>query len=257
MEFLDMNESTKEKEISAERKLQELLAGYLRKWKTIVVCVLLGAVVALCVSFFFITPTYQTSITIYVNNNRVAEDQEHFASSDLSASIYLVKAYMILVTNDTVLSRAATELNEEYSVEQLREAISTAQYEDTVMFTLSVTHTDPKEATRIANVMGKVIPEVAPTLIEASSAKALSTAKVPTSPFSPDYQKNALLGGVIGLALALVYITIMHLRDTRIKDENDLTEMFQIPILGRIPDMDGETATDGYGRSRQTETKEG
>ena len=252
-----MNESTKEKQANVELKLQELLAVYLRKWKAIVACALLGAVVALCVSFFFLTPTYRTSITIYVNNKRVTEDQEHFASSDLSASIYLVKAYMILATNDTVLSRAATELDEEYSVSQLRSAITTEQYENTVMFTLSVTHTNPKEAARIANVMGKVIPEVAPTLIEASSAKALSTAKVPTSPFSPNYQENAILGAAIGLVLVLVYLAIMHMRDTRIKDENDLTEMFQIPILGRIPDMDTETTSDGYGRSRQTETKEG
>lgn len=251
-----MNETTKEKQATVELKLQELLGVYLRKWKAIVACVLLGAVIALCFSFFFITPMYRTGITIYVSN-RVIENPEHVASSDLSASIYLVKAYMILATNDTVLSKAATELGEQYSVSQLRRAISTEQYENTVMFTLTVTHSNPKEAARIANALGKVIPEVAPTVIEASSAKTLSTAKVPTSPFSPNYQKNALLGGVIGLALALIYFAIMHLRDTRIKDENDLTEMFQIPILGRIPDMDAETATDGYGRSRQAETKEG
>ncbi|MBE6942224.1 MAG: hypothetical protein E7455_08085 [Ruminococcaceae bacterium] len=251
-----MNETTKEKQANVELKLQELLAVYLRKWKAIVACALLGAVVALCFSFFFLTPMYQTGITIYVNNkSQTTEDKVN--SSDLSASIYLVKAYMILATNDTVLSRAATELNEEYSVSQLRRAISTEQYENTVMFTLTVKHSNPKEAARIANALGKVIPEVAPTVIEASSAKTLSTAKVPTSPFSPDYQQNALLGGVIGLGLALVYFAIMYLRDTRVKDENDLTEMFQIPILGRIPDMDAETSTDGYGRSRQAETKEG
>lgn len=251
-----MNEFTKEKQTNVELKLQELLTVYLRKWKAIVACVLLGAVVALCFSFFFLTPMYQTGITIYVSN-RVTEDPEHVASSDLSASIYLVKAYMILATNDTVLSRAATELNEEYSVNQLRKAISTEQYENTVMFTLTVKHSNPKEAARIANVLGKVIPEVAPTVIDASSAKTLSTAKVPTSPYSPDYQQNAILGGVIGLGLALVYFALMHLRDTRVKDENDLTEIFQVPILGRIPDMDYETTTDGYGRSRKAEIKEG
>ena len=132
-----MNETTKEQESGVELRLHELLAFYLRKWKVIVACALLGVVLALCFSFFFITPMYRTSITIYVNNNNLTEDTgDKVSSADLSASIYLVKAYMILATNDTVLSRAATELNEEYSVSQLRNAISTEQFEDTVLFTL-------------------------------------------------------------------------------------------------------------------------
>ncbi len=255
-----MNESTKptiEKETGVELKLQELLTLYLQKWKAIVACVLLGVVIALSVTFFFMTPTYRTSITIYVNNNRMTDDKENLTSADLSASIHLVKAYMILATNDTVLERAATELNEEYSVGQLRRAISTEQMDDTVIFSLSVSHTDPKEAARIANVMAEVLPEVAPTVIDASSAKTIAYAQVPTSPYSPNYSRNALLGGLIGFALALVYFAIMHLRDTHIKDENDLTDMFQLPILGSIPDMDVEVSVGGYGRSQQGEAKEG
>lgn len=252
-----MNETTKEKETGVELRLQELLTVYLRKWKVIVACVLLGVVIALGLSYFFITPTYRTSITIYVSNNRMTEEKENLTSADLSASIYLVKAYMILATNDTVLTRAATELNEEYSVSQLRSAISTEQYESTVIFTLYVTHTDPEEAARIANVMAEVLPEVAPTVIDASSAKTIAEARVPTSPYSPDYQENALMGALISLVLALIYITILHLRDTHIKDENDLTDMFQLPILGSIPDMDIEVSVGGYGHSQQGETKEG
>lgn len=252
-----MNETTNEKETGVELRLQELLTLYMRKWKAIVACVLLGVVLALSFSFFFITPTYRTSITVYVNNNRMTDDKEYLSSADLSASIHLVKAYMILATNDTVLSRAATELNEEYSVSQLRNAISTEQMDETVIFSLSVTHTDPQEAARIANVMAEVLPEVGPTVIDASSAKTIATAKVPTSPYSPNYSRNALLGGLIGFVLALVYFAIMHLRDTHIKDENDLTEMFQLPILGSIPDMDVEISANGYGRAKQEETKEG
>ena len=250
-----MDKPINEKESGVELKLQELLTFYLRKWKAIVACVLLGVVIALSYTFFFVTPTYRTSITIYVSNT--TEDKVSLNSSDLSASIHLVKPYMILATNDTVLSQAATRLNEEYSVAQLRRAISTEQMDNTIIFSLSVTHKNPKEAARIANVMAEVLPEVGPTVIEASSAKTIATAKVPTSPFSPNYSKNALMGGLIAFALVLVYFSIMFLRDTHIKDENDLTDMFRLPILGSIPDMDMEISASGYGRSKQTEKEEG
>ena len=56
------------------------------------------------------------------------------------------------------------------------------------------------------------------------------------------------------MLLALVYVTIMFLKDTRIKDENDLTDMFNMPILGRIPDFnDSVTGT----RYAETESEGG
>ena len=67
-----------------------------------------------------------------------------------------------------------------------------------------------------------------------------------TSIYSPSYSRNVLLGALGGLLAAMIYVTIMSLRDTRIKDENDLADTFQLPILGRIPDFDGEFSGSAY-----------
>jgi capsular polysaccharide biosynthesis protein len=65
----------------------------------------------------------------------------------------------------------------------------------------------------------------------------IDSARVPTSSYYPNYTGNALLGAAIGLLLSVAYVTVLCLRDTHIKDENDLTDMFELPILGIIPDM--------------------
>ena len=242
-----MSEMVIERESNAELNVQELLIAYLRQWKAIVLCVILAAAIALGLTYYCVTPMYRTSISLYVNNTNIQDDKDHLSSGDLSASIYLVKGYMAVAKSDAVLGKAAAKLDNEYTVDQLRGSITAERVEDTVIFNLYVTRSDPEEAARIANVLAEVAPVEIPKVIEGSSARVVDTAKVPTSRYSPSYSRNTLLGAAGGLLLAIVYVTIMYLQDTRIKDENDLTDMFDLPILGRIPDLDKEASVKKYG----------
>lgn len=246
MRNLLMNETMNERMPGVELNVQELLLTYLRRWKLMALCMLVGMVAAFGITAFLITPMYQSQVTIYVNNNRVTEDKNYLSSSDLSASIHLVKGYMIVAKSDPVLEKAVAKLGEDYTVAELKRAVSTEQMEETVIFSLKVTHADPERAAKIASVMSEVIPVEGPSVIEGTSARLINTAKVPQNPSSPSYPTNLLLGAVAGILLAVAYVTVVFLKDTRIKDENDLTDMFELPILGRIPDLDGDFASSTY-----------
>jgi capsular polysaccharide biosynthesis protein len=201
------------------------------------------------------TPMYKASATIYVNNTSGVSDKENVTSSDVSASIYLVRSYIVLAKSDQVLEKVADRLGDEYTVASLYNAISTSQIDNTIIFSVHVSHKDPYEAERIANHLAEVLTnDVGPKVILGSHSRIIDTARVPTSPYSPDYSSNILTGAAAGFLLALVYVTIQFLKDTRIKDENDLTDMFNLPILGRIPDFnDAVTGT----RYAETETEGG
>lgn len=247
-----MNENMQEKEPTVELRIQDLLMSYLRQWKLIVLCVIITCTLAWGYTYFCMTPMYRASATIYINNSS-SEEQEGLSSADLTASIHLVKGYMILAKSESVLELAAAELNGDYTTAQLRGAISTSQINDTVILSLNVSHPNPEEAARIANVMAEVLPKQGPKVFVGSSASVVDTARIPSGYYSPDYSSNIVTGGVAGLLLAVVYITIMFLKDTRIKDENDLTDMFNLPILGRIPNFDDAVTGNRYTESDSEE----
>lgn len=241
-----MNEKINEKEAKVEFNIQELLEICLRRWKLLVVCVLIAAIVAFTYSVFCMIPMYRAGIKVYVNNRTVTEDKETTSSGDLSASIYLVKGYQLVTESDSVLQVVSEMLDGDYTINQLKSAITTQEEKDTVMFYLYVTLPDPVEAARVANAMAEAIPAEIPQIIHGTSAKVVDTAKIPTGRYSPSYTRNAILGAAAGLLAAVVYVTIVYLRDTRIKDENDLTDMYDIPILGRIPQFENDS-TGRYG----------
>ena len=244
-----MHETTNERMSGMDIHLQGLLLAYLRKWWIILICLVLGAAIAFGITYQFVTPMYQARISIYVNNNKSIEDKDYLSSADLSASQRLVNTYVSIAKSERVLEKIAENLNGEYTAQWLNSAISAKQLNDTEIFCIYVLHEDPVEAARIANTAADVAPVEIAELIEGTSARVIDSAKVPASRYSPSYSRMALLGGALGVLLAVVFLTIHYLSDTRIKDENDLTDMYPLPVLGRIPNFDIASFESSYGYS--------
>jgi len=250
-----MRENNEHQASAVEINLQGLILLYLRKWWAIVICFVLGVAMMFTYTKLFVTPMYRSSFSVYINNSRGTENANSLSSADLSASSWLVNGYMEITKKDHVLGAAAERLGG-YTASQLRGMVSTRKVESTQIFYVYVTHSVPAEAQRIVNAIADVIPTKGPEIVDASSAKVIDRAKLPTSPISPSYSKSVAIGGLLGVLLAMVFLTIGFLRDTRIRDEEELLMLFDLPVLGRIPDFEQESMTSTYEYVKKPAVKE-
>lgn len=245
-----MRDTAEERMSGVEIDLQELLLFFLRKWLVIVLCLLIGASAAMGFTWKFVTPMYQAEITIYVNNRRT-ENKEYLSNADLYAAKSLVNTYISIVKSDRVLDKVAESLTGQFTTDELYASIRAVQLNDTEIFCVKVLRDNPEDAALIANAVADVAPYEISDLIEGTSARVIDTAKVPTGRFSPSYSLVTVTGGLIGLVVAIVFLTVYYLTDTRIKDENDLTGLFNLPILGRIPDFGYTSSGNSYGYAKK------
>lgn len=245
-EITFMRENGEQRSAGVEIDLQELLMFYLRKWWMIILCAVLAGAIALGGTYFLMTPLYKASVSVYVNNNRESPEDGYVSYNDLSVSLRLVNTYINIITSDRVMDKVSAALNNEYTSNQLAGYLSAEQVENTEIFRLYVTHPDPEEAARIANVVAQIAPDEISKIIEGSSARVIDLAKVPTQKASPNYSTLTILGIVAGALVAIVFLTVRKLSDTRIKNEDDLAALFDMPILGRIPDLTQSGDADAY-----------
>ena len=221
-----------------EIDLRKLFLAYLHKWWVILLCAVVVGVGALFYTMKLVTPLYQANITVYVNNVRSGERIDYISGSNLQASQQLVNTYSNIIKSDTVLSKVAEEAGVDYTPDEMRKILTTKQVGETEMFNVYIVHPDPAEAAHIANAVATVAPAEIEGFVEGSSAKIIDYAKVPDKRFSPSYSRSAVLGAAVGGILALAYVTIRCLLDVRIKEEEDLTALFALPVLGQIPSFD-------------------
>lgn len=231
-----MNESNiNESRDVLEIDLWKLLLLYLRRWRLILLCGLAGAVIALVYTANFITPLYRASVTVYVNSVKASQQVDYISASNLATAQQLVNTYVNIIRSDTVLEKVVDSAGLEYTAAQIRCMMTAAQVDETELFTVYISHPNPEMAAKIANAVARVAPGEIEEFVEGSSTKIIDYAKVPTSRYTPSYRKNTLLGGVVGCFLAVLYVTLLYLLDVRIKSEEDLTQLFDLPMLGQIP----------------------
>lgn len=219
-----------------EIDLNEMLRLILKRAWIIVLCAVIVGASVLAYTVNFVTPQYQTSVTIYVNNNS-GKETAYISSADLAVALKLVSTYVNIIQSNTVLDKVIAEAGLLLETDQLRKMISTEVMGETEMFQVIVTTPNPQMSVELANAIAKVAPDVITEIIEGSSAKIIDYARLPKGPSSPNYLMSAVVGALVGAILAIAVILIQNMMDACVHNEEELEKICSIPVLGLIPDL--------------------
>ena len=209
-----------------------------RAWLVVLVMLLLGAI-AFSYAYFFITPTYQATAMMYVNNNSISSSvSEIISSSQLTAARGLLDTYITILKTRTTLELVIEEAGLSCSYAQLSSMISAGAVNETEIFSINVTSTDPEEAAIIANTIVKVLPDRISDIIEKANVRTVDEAVIPVSKAAPSLTKYAVIGMLIGAVITCAFIIILDMMDTTMRGEEYLTQNYpDIPVLAIVPDM--------------------
>ena len=72
--------------------------------------------------------------------------------------------------------------------------------------------------------------------LQTGNAEVVQPADVPTSPSSPKIVRNTVIGGLIGVLLALALALILDRVDRRVREPDELEDIFDLPIVGYVPE---------------------
>ena len=220
-----------------EVDLKEILRVCLRKIWLILLSALVVGVAVYLYTVFFVTPQYIAGASFYVNNSQQSGDSQKISSADLATSQRLVLTYVNIIKSDTVLEKVIAEAGLEMTPGQIRSIMTAESIDDTEMFRVRITHAKPWLAAKIVNAIADVAPAEISNILVGSTTKVVDRAKVPTSPSTPNRAQNAVIGALVGVVLAVAYVVIRTLMDVRIKSEEDLAQISEVPVLGLIPEF--------------------
>lgn len=71
--------------------------------------------------------------------------------------------------------------------------------------------------------------------LQTGGAELVQPASVPSSPSSPKTLRNVVLGFILGLLLGLGLAALLERIDRRVRSVEELEDLYEIPILARIP----------------------
>lgn len=205
-----------------------------KKFFIIFVGLLVGTI-ALLGSVFFIKPKYTSTTRIYVVSR---SSDTALTNQDLQAGSYLVNDYKEVITSSEVLSSVIDQEKLSMSAGQLSGEIAVNVPTDTRVISISVTDTDAQRACDIANTVREVAAEKIKAVTKVDDVTTLESATKPSHPSSPNVKKNAAIGALAGVFLAIVGILVAEVFDDRVRRPEDIEEVLGMTLLGVVPDVD-------------------
>jgi capsular polysaccharide biosynthesis protein len=158
------------------------------------------------------------------------------------------------------INEVIQESGVDYTYEELCGMISSAAVNSTEIFYVDVVSEDPKEAEVIANTIGKILPDKIASVVEGSSVRIVDYAVTPVEKDSPHTMRNTVIGMVLGMILASLFVIIAELQDNMVHDSDYLSRTYDIPVLAVIPDLQCDNNGNGYytaGQKKQNQQGKG
>lgn len=234
--------------------IQRIVGVLLHRIKFIILATVVMGLLFFMYSRFVIAPMYSTSTMIYVQNysssqresannkgtttkkadddtakKTTNEENQKIYPADISASANLAEICVTLFKN----SDEMTALYDGCTV-------NVDVTEGTFFITITVDGTDAQKCANVANQLAEKAAEVYNSKFSYGQIGTLRQAKVPSAPYAPSNTKNMLIGAAIGLIASCLISILIELIDTTIKSEDDIQDIYGIPIFAEIPDFENQ-----------------
>ncbi|PAK35398.1 YveK family protein [Peribacillus simplex] len=204
-----------------------------KRWKLIMLLTLIAALISGTISYFLLTPVYQSSTQILVNQK---QSENQLDSTQIKSNIDMINTYSVIIKSPAILEKVIDELELDQSVDQLSQKITINSQENSQVFSLTVQDSNPAKAVEIANTVSSIFQKEIKDIMNVDNVSILAKAEVKEnpSPVKPSPLLNIAIAMVIGLMAGIGLAFLLEYMDNTIKDEKDIETLLDLPLLGSI-----------------------
>lgn len=223
-----------------EIDLLELGKQILKHSLLILILAILAGAGAFGLSKYVISPKYEANTSMIVSSSKQNIDQNNPQAdvelSQINANRALVSTYSEIVKSRGIADKVIANLNLDMDYEEFSNKVSIEPVKDTQIISVKVVDTIAQRAADIANETSMIFKDSITQIMNVDNVQILDKATLPEAPSSPKVMKNTAIGAILGFILGIGIALIMEISNTRVKTSEEVTEAFDIAVLGLIPD---------------------
>ncbi|HET60260.1 MAG TPA: polysaccharide biosynthesis tyrosine autokinase [Chloroflexi bacterium] len=198
----------------------------LNRRKGIIFVTLIIALSIIAIGITQIPPEYTATATMRILTARAGGVD--YVEYDIEYAKRLIGTYVEIANSDLVLEQLAKDVSP-------LPTIDVTVIEDTELFTISATDTDPEVAKFAANKLAEILILQSREIYGSeTNILLLEPAKQPTEPSSASPVVVLALGLVLGLVVGITLAFIFENLDTRIYTPNEMRLAAKLPLIGDI-----------------------
>lgn len=213
--------------------LNKLIKILKKNLKILITLPLIALVIGILLSVLVFKPEYEASTQILVNQK---EHDGDMMAQQVQSNLQLVKTYSDIIKSPRILDEVSKQLKGKHSAKELSSMLTVDNQAESQIMNINVRSGNEKDAQNVANKITKVFSDEASQIMNIDNVSILSKAEQ-AKKVSPKPVQNAIVAFLLGIIISLVIIFLKETLDKRIKTEEDVEEILNLPVLGSIPDL--------------------
>ena len=215
-----------------EINIKELLQYIKEKVWIIGIALVLSLTASVIYTGVIKKPIYKSSTTYVLISD---SSKEGITTSEVTLNEKLIATYKEIIKSRNILEKVITTLNLDETPSSLAKTISVEQVGTSSMIKITVSNKDPEMAKKIAETIGYEFSKEVESLYKISNLGLVDKALVPTVAANESNKKEMILINGGGIALSLMVIFMLFYFDNTIKDQEQVQEKTNLPVLGNVP----------------------
>lgn len=212
--------------------IKEILDIFRKQLLLMIICTLTGLCGSYIISSYVIKPSYTNSVQMYVNSEETASTTN---INELSYAQKVVNTYINFLQTKAFYRQVRKESGLDYSEKQLENMTNIHAVNDTEIFEISVTSDNPRVSYRLVDTMQQIVPDLIKNIKSSARISIVDPVVLSLKPSGPNVVLNTAFGGLIGIMISIISAFLIEILDVKVKNQEELTEKYKIPILGTIP----------------------
>lgn len=217
-----------------ELDIKEILYEVWRNKSLIAIFLIIGIVVGVIYSAFFVTPMYKSSTTILLSKATTSNTTNNtITSSDITMNQKLVSTYSEIIKSKSVIN----QVKENLSVDISGSNISVQSKKDTELLEITVRYIEPVMAANIANNIVEVFTSKVKEVYNIENVSVIDVAEITNEPDNINMVKNVGMFAIGSLVIAALIIFVKMYFSNTIKSQEDAERLLGLPVLAVIPEI--------------------
>lgn len=209
-----------------------------KRFWIISVITLVITIISAILSFFVLTPIYESKTQILVNQAK--SDQQLYNATEVQTNIQLINTYNVIIKSPAILDKVKDDLNLHSTIDELNNQISVSSATDSQVVEITVQDPSPYVSAKIANKTAEVFRDEISKIMNVDNVSILSkaTVKSDVSPVKPQPLINIGIALIMGLVISVAIVILMEYLDNTIKTEEDIENILDLPVMGVINNIE-------------------
>lgn len=214
--------------------IKELFLILRKRIWLIIVSTVISVATGAILSFYIITPTYQTSTQLLVNHTSNPEAQ--FSYGDIQTNLQLINTYSVIIKSSAILDLVRDELDLKITTNALNEKISVSSQQDSQVVNIVVQEENPNTAVLIANKTAEIFQREIIKIMNVDNVTILAKAEMGETPnqVKPQPILNIAISFVIGFMVGVGMVFLQEYLDNTVKSERDIEKQLGLPVIGVV-----------------------